>query len=824
MAFPLAASAQYAGKVFVDVNHNGRWDKGETLVKDVSVSDGLNVVRTDTKGRFSLPGHAKERFIFITTPSGFKTDQAYYCRIEGKDKSYDFALLPYCGGVKKDGSHSFIHISDTEIGQVAGHDEWIAGMRDYAANEHVAFIMHTGDICYRPGLESHIQIMNSANMPETQVFYSIGNHDLVSGNYGEEYFESLYGPAWYSFDVGNTHYIVTPMYGGDHWPSYRKKDVYAWMVNDLKYVPKSKAIYLFNHSIADDMEHFRLSLNEKEYIDLPAHNLKAWLYGHWHVNHVHRHPATGVCSICSSTPVYGGIDHASSAFRVMHIDGKGDFTSELRYSYLDKSMAFASIQNRQAPVLPSGAVPLSVNVYSTVSPVVSLRYSCFFDGKRMVADAPMAQQTDFNWYAEMHLPASVDGQYITVQVDAVFSNGEKARQKTVFRYERQATAQPSVAADWTSMLGNAAHVGIVADTLSQPRLAWVKNVGSNIYMASPLVYQGAVYVASVDDNETGRATLVRMDARTGEVKWRYRLAASVRNNIAIDAGKLFAQDVHGILYAVDVETGQLSWKADLEIGVVPPLNDGLVAAKGVVYAGTGKSMAAFDAASGRRLWRNTGWDRGEGCTATLSLSDAGVLIGHAHWGGLFANDAATGKMLWGSWDGELRHRSSSAAMWGDVFYILSAQSLFVMEARTGRILTRKKLGYDVNVSSTPLVTETEIIFGTSNRGIVALDRETYEEKWNFRTKPAMILSAPYIGNHPVTVEASPLLSGGTVYVGASDGSLYALDRKKGSLLWKHTTGAPVFAAMSISGNMLYAADFSGNVYGFVCDVKARKTK
>ena len=50
MAFPLAASAQYAGKVFVDVNHNGRWDKGETLVKDVSVSDGLNVVKTDAKG------------------------------------------------------------------------------------------------------------------------------------------------------------------------------------------------------------------------------------------------------------------------------------------------------------------------------------------------------------------------------------------------------------------------------------------------------------------------------------------------------------------------------------------------------------------------------------------------------------------------------------------------------------------------------------------------------------------------------------------------------------------------------------------------------
>ena len=122
------------------------------------------------------------------------------------------------------------------------------------------------------------------------------------------------------------------------------------------------------------------------------------------------------------------------------------------------------------------------------------------------------------------------------------------------------------------------------------------------------------------------------------------------------------------LYAVDAETGTVSWKKDLEIGVVPPLNDGLVASQGVVYAGTGK-------------------------------------------------------MLWAS----------------------------------------------------------------------------------------------YIGNRPSTVETSPLVAGGIVYVGASDGVIYALDAAKGTLLWQHATGVPVFASMAVSGNCLYAADFSGNVYGFACE-------
>ena len=52
--------------------------------------------------------------------------------------------------------------------------------------------------------------MNTENM-DCPVFYCIGNHDLVKGKYGEELFESIYGPVYYFFDAGNVHYVVTPM-------------------------------------------------------------------------------------------------------------------------------------------------------------------------------------------------------------------------------------------------------------------------------------------------------------------------------------------------------------------------------------------------------------------------------------------------------------------------------------------------------------------------------------------------------------------------------------------------------------------------------------
>lgn len=73
-----SAEASYTGHVFIDKNRNGIFDKGEKPLSGVIVSDGLHVVRTARDGSFDLPGHEKERFIFITTPSGFKTDNAYY--------------------------------------------------------------------------------------------------------------------------------------------------------------------------------------------------------------------------------------------------------------------------------------------------------------------------------------------------------------------------------------------------------------------------------------------------------------------------------------------------------------------------------------------------------------------------------------------------------------------------------------------------------------------------------------------------------------------------------------------------------------------------
>lgn len=807
LALALPASASYNGRVFVDKNNNGILDKGEKTLKGIKVSDGLHVVETAADGSYTLPGHPRERFIFITTPSGYKTLNRHYHKITDKKDGYDFGLLPYNPGIDSKGAHRFVHVSDTEISSPEGHQVWVKNIREYAANEHAAFIIHTGDICYEKGLNAHIKMMNTQNM-DIPVFYCIGNHDLVKGKYGEEVFENNYGPVYYSFDVANVHYIVTPMPGGDYKPGYTREDVCRWLKNDLAHIKPGTPIMVFNHDILTYNNEFIYKGSDTESINLNEHNLKAWIYGHWHINHIKKQG--DVYTICTTALDKGGIDHSTSAFRILHVDGNGDFTSELRYSYLDKSIHIAS---------PSGKTTspvVTVNAYSSASPVKSMTYTCLYEGKAILKNKHLTQDTDWSWSAVLPLKPADASKKLTLQVQVEFNNGETAKTEKTFTYVLQAP-HIQLTENWDNLLGNASHTAPVSTPLdSTLHLAWVKNVGANIYMTSPLIHQNKIYTASVDEDFRGRAHIYALNGNNGEILWKYQTESSIKNTIAIDSNLVFAQDVLGNLYAVDCETGKLCWQTKLPVNGLPALIEGLVANEGVVYAGTGKGLCAFEAKTGKRLWKNEGWSQGEGTTTTLTQGN-GLLIGSAQWRALYGNDSKTGKKLWSISEHGLRNRGASAAIHGPLLYLISQASFFILEGATGKIIVRKPLPYNLDVTSTPLLTDKEIIFGTADKGLVALDKETLEEKWNCPTDDALIYTAPY--THPVsgTIETSPIQAGNTIYVSASDGTVYGICKDNGKITWKYSTGAPIFGSVAISGNTLVATDFGGNVYTF-CNI------
>ena len=803
---PLAAQEMYQGRVFADRNGNGLFDKGDLPLKGVVVSDGLHAVKTATDGKFSLPGHEKLRFIYITTPSGYKSEK-FYRPAEGTEKAYDFGLVSY-QAVRKDGSHRFVQITDSEIFGDQDQSEWIKEQKEYAMNEKPAFIIHTGDICYEKGLKAHIGLLNTANT-YCPVYYAVGNHDLVKGKYGEELYESIYGPSYYSFDAGNVHYIVTPMAGGDHWPSYTRAQVARWMQNDLAQVPAGKAVIVFNHDLLTSGNEF--IFKGKSGVNLNDYNLKAWIYGHWHNNFMRKQGE--VYTVSTAAPDKGGIDHSAAVFRVMHVDKKGDVVSEMRYSYLNKAISIVSVSDSLPFLSPDGKFQLSVNAYHSSAPVKEMKYICWADGKRLLS-GKMAKQGDWNWSAVLPLKLEKEGQVVTIKAEASLSDGEIMTDEKTFVYKAARRPIVRLGQDWTNLAGNPAHTGVAENLSPALEPAWMTNIGASVFMSSPLVADGKVFVASVDENLKGEAYVYALEAATGKLLWKYQTRNSVKNTIVIDRNRVFAQDAEGYLYAIHSKDGKLSWEKKLAVAGLPVLVDGLVAADGVVYAGAGKGLCALTSDEGKVLWQNTAWNQGEGTTMTGALGN-GVLVTGAQWRGLYGTDAATGKKLWQAEKDGLRNRGASAAIHGNFMYLISQKSLFILETKTGKIIVRKELPFEVDVTSTPLLTDKMIVFGTSASGLVALDRETLEPVWQVKTGEALVYTAPYTRQPAATVETSPVLAGNVIYVGASDGKVYGVNKDSGEIVWQFNAGAPVFSSVAISGNTLIVADFSGNVCAFV---------
>lgn len=797
-----AAHADYRGRVFVDANGNGIYDKGEQLMQGIGVSDGLHVVTTGATGEFTLPGYEKTRFIFITTPSGYKTYNRHYIPASADVKEYNFGLLKLGGKrIAADGTHRFIHISDTEISTAKGQEKWVNNLKDFAANDQVAFILHNGDICYEKGLKAHIGLMNTKNM-DCPVFYANGNHDLVKGKYGEELFESLYGPVYYSFNVGNVHYIVTPMAGGDYQPSYTTDQVARWMKNDLAILKPGTPVVVFNHDLLTYGDRF--VYGRKDSVDLNAHNLKAWLYGHWHNHYVHRQGK--VLAICTSPLSMGGIDHSTAAYRVMTVDKNSHLSSELRYTYMDEFVRGNIVAKA------SGPLTVSANAYSSSAHSTKVSAECTANGKT-IAKAELKRQTDWTWSATMNIPSRYrKAAGLKLRVAATFSNGKTATdEKSV---DLIPAAVPVLSTDWVNLAGNSRHDGIAKDTLRTPLYqAWVTNVGSNLFMTSPVVYKGNVYVASVDENGGNKCAVLALNGKNGHILWRCPVDYSIRNTITIADGKVFAQDISGVLYTIDATKGSLLNRKKLPIPGLPVLDEGIVSKGDTIYAGSGQGLCTIDARTGKQIWRNKGWGRGEGTTETWTVGRNNLISG-AQWSALYANDLRTGKTIWRNDRDGIRFRASSPASHGSLLYTLSGDSFFILDEETGRVIVRKKLDCAVDVTSTPLLTDKEIIFGTVDGGVMALDNQTLEKKWQFKTSPALVYTASYT-RYPVnTVETSPILSGNVVYVAASDGCLYGLDPHTGKEVWKHEFGAPLFSTPAISGNSLIVTDFGGNVYMF----------
>ena len=233
-------------------NIKGRVTCGGRGVAGVMVSDGITATTTNKKGVYKMrTDDARSRFVFISTPSGYEVPSVrgfmpdFYRPIAAGQKEYNFTLE----AVDQSKYHLIvsadIHVRNRamtkkapqkdmplsnpvgELDSVTFARTYMATLRDYVAQlpEGVkVYGLNLGDVSneshwrgkFNGDLENFVTVCERSGMP-IQTYNVMGNHehDMKAQDIfddddtaAEEEYMKVFGPTYYSFNIGGVHYVV----------------------------------------------------------------------------------------------------------------------------------------------------------------------------------------------------------------------------------------------------------------------------------------------------------------------------------------------------------------------------------------------------------------------------------------------------------------------------------------------------------------------------------------------------------------------------------------------------------------------------------------
>lgn len=331
------AAASLEGTVFLDTNRDLSQDEREPGLANVSVSDGVTVVRTDAAGRFRLEASDTARFVFITLPSGTRALDAWYMPLS-EAGPYSFPLE----SVDESGPLVFAQLSDIHYAPTP--EEFKEGLRDRRmkilpdpilasiaseVNEIAPdFVIFAGDLAAdskypSPELvEAWLTAMGRdyAGTFTAPVYGVVGNHDVVRDDaIGTVLYENVLGPCYYSFDVKGTHCIVlnTQTLLDSKLQYTIDRTQLEWLRRDLDLVPANAPLLIFCHEPTPDWID---TPENAELLDLLAESsITALINGHWHTNAIlQREPFLEITSgaVCGAWWEGPGPDGTGFGYRI----------------------------------------------------------------------------------------------------------------------------------------------------------------------------------------------------------------------------------------------------------------------------------------------------------------------------------------------------------------------------------------------------------------------------------------------------------------------------------------------------------------------------
>jgi outer membrane protein assembly factor BamB len=254
-----------------------------------------------------------------------------------------------------------------------------------------------------------------------------------------------------------------------------------------------------------------------------------------------------------------------------------------------------------------------------------------------------------------------------------------------------------------------------------------------------------LYLEGADRRTSAR---VAIDASTRDRLWRVALGDVSRSAPAVSDGRAYLGARDSAVYAVELETGRVAWKARTQGRVDPAV----AVAGGLVFA------VSENPSSGR---------------AAVDAFRAG-----------------TGKLAWTFSPARLPTGVTSPSVAGGAVYVgLGDGTVRAVDAATGAERWHEPVRADFSPLSSPAYAAGRVYVVDRNGGLYAFDATTGARAWDYQFDG----TADW---------AAPLVSGGFVLVGLDDGTLAAVDAETGHLRWEAVFGLGPLGPLAAAGNLL----------------------
>lgn len=327
--------------------------------------------------------------------------------------------------------------------------------------------------------------------------------------------------------------------------------------------------------------------------------------------------------------------------------------------------------------------------------------------------------------------------------------------------------------------------------------AWTSRIGKLDFPMSIQAVENVLYVAGAGGQ------VAAVDSRTGADVWRVSLGAELSAGVGSDGR--FAAVVSQENELIVLDKGRQIWKQKL--GALT-LTAPLVAGERVFVLSSDRSVSAFDAATGRKLWQQQ--RTGE----ALVLGQSGVILAVGDTlvtglgGRLVGLNPANGNTRWSAPIATSRGVNeierlvdlvAGVSRDGQQICIRAFQSAVgcVDTSKGGVTWVKPAFGFaGVHGNANTLV-------GTEKDGkVVAWRRTDGEVLWTSERLRYRALSAP-------------LMVGQLIVVGDESGMVHFLSREDGAALNRlPTDGSAVVAAPVLVGNTVVVVTQAGGVFGF----------